>query len=66
VSQEILIQAIDLAAPVSVGSTRLPVTWVSYPSASPSGNVGSLALATMAVTIDMANRRLRIIPSAPR
>lgn len=64
VSQVIPIRSIDLAAPVSVGTTRLPVTAVGYPSASPAGNLGSLALATMAVTIDYANRRLRIVPSA--
>jgi predicted aspartyl protease len=65
VNQEILIQEIDLAAPVSVGTTRLPVTAIGFPSAAPPGNLGSLALGTMAVTVDYANRRLRIVPSQP-
>jgi len=65
VSQEIAVQAIDLAAPVSVGTTRLAVASVGFPSASPAGNIGSLALRNMALTVDFANRRLRIVPSAP-
>lgn len=64
VSQEIALQAIDLAAPVRVGTTQLPVTDVGYPAVASVGNIGSLALATMAVTIDYPNRRLRIVPSA--
>lgn len=63
ISQEIQLQAIDLAAPVSVGATRLAVTDVGFPSAAPAGNIGSLALRDMAVTVDYANRRLRIVPS---
>jgi hypothetical protein len=63
VSQEIQLQAIDLAAPVSVGATRLAVTDVGFPSAAATGNIGSLALRGMAVTVDYANRRLRIVPS---
>ena len=65
VSQEIMLQEIDLAAPVRVGTTTLPVTAVGYPSPAPPGNIGSRALATMAVTIDYPNRRIRIVPSAP-
>jgi hypothetical protein len=63
VSQEIKLQALDLAAPVSVGATRLPVAAVGFPAPTPSGNIGSLALKTMMVTLDVANRRVRIVPS---
>jgi predicted aspartyl protease len=63
VSQEIQLKAVGLAAPVSIGATRLPVTDVGFPSAGPTGNIGSLALRTMAVTIDTANRRVRVVPS---
>ena len=66
VSQEIALQAIDLAAPVRVGATRLPVTEIGFPSIAAVGNVGSLALGGMAVTVDYPNRRLRIVPSAGR
>lgn len=65
VSQEIHLQAIDLAAPVSIGTIRLPaVAAVAYPSVAPVGNIGSQALRNMVVTLDYANRRLRIGPSA--
>jgi predicted aspartyl protease len=64
ISQEIALQAVDLAAPVRIGSTTLPVTDVGYPAIAPVGNVGSLALQAMAVTIDYPNRRLRVVPSA--
>jgi hypothetical protein len=64
VSQEIEIRALALTVPVSVGTTRLPVTSVGYPAAAPPGNIGSLALAGMALTVDYANRRVRIVPSA--
>lgn len=63
VSQEIQLQAIDLAAPVSVGATRLPITDVGFPAVASAGNIGSQALAGMAVTVDYANRRVRIVPS---
>lgn len=67
VSQEIELKTIELAVPVSVGATRLPVTSVGYPSPAPPGNLGSPALQTMAVTLDYANARVRIVPSpAPR
>jgi len=55
---------VDLAAPVRIGSTILPITDVGYPAIAPVGNVGSLALQAMAVTIDYPNRRLRVAPSA--
>lgn len=64
ISQEIVIQERDLTVPVSVGTTRLPVTTVSFPSAASPGAIGSLALGSMAVTIDYPHRRLRIVPSA--
>jgi predicted aspartyl protease len=63
VSQEVSLQAIDLAAPVRVGGTLLPVTAAGFPALGSVGNIGSQALATMAVTVDYANRRLRIVPS---
>lgn len=63
VSQEIELKAIDLAAPVSVGTTRLPVSGVAYPSIAEVGNIGSKALPGMVVTIDVANKRLRIVPA---
>jgi hypothetical protein len=63
VSQEIELHSLDLAVPVSIGATPLPVATVSYPAAAPPGNIGSLALAGMALTIDYANARLRIVPS---
>ena len=66
VSQEIALHAVDLAAPVRVGATRLAVTDVGYPAIAAVGNIGSLALGNMAVTIDYPNRRLRIVPSAAR
>lgn len=65
VSQTVEIQAIDLAVPVRVGATQLPVTSVGYPSVAPPGNLGSLALQTMVVTLDYANARVRIVPSRP-
>lgn len=65
VSQEMEIKAVDLAVPVSVGATQLPVTSVAYPSVAPPGNLGSMALQTMAVTLDYANARVRIVPSQP-
>ena len=64
VSQAIDIRALDLTQPVTVGTTRLPVTSVGYPAAAPPGNIGSLALAGMALTVDYANRRVRIVPIA--
>jgi len=64
VSQEIEIRSLGLTVPVSVGTTRLPVAAVGYPAAAPPGNIGSLALAGMALTVDYANRRVRIVPSA--
>jgi hypothetical protein len=63
VSQELQLQAIDLAVPVSVGATRLPITDVGFPAVASAGNIGSQALAGMAVTVDYANRRVRIVPS---
>jgi predicted aspartyl protease len=63
VSQEISLRAIDLAAPVRVGRTLLPVTAAGFPALGTVGNIGSSALGTMAVTVDYANRRLRIVPS---
>ena len=63
VSQEVSLRAIDLAAPVRVGATHLPVTAAGFPAVGRVGNIGSPALATMAVTIDYPNRRLRIVPS---
>jgi hypothetical protein len=63
VSQEIEIRSLDLTAPVSVGTTSLPVTTVGYPAAAPPGNIGSLALVGMALTVDYSNRRVRIVPS---
>lgn len=63
VSREIALQAIGLAAAVRVGTTVLPITDVGYPAVASVGNIGSLALRDMAVTIDYPNRRLRIVPS---
>lgn len=63
VSQEIQLQAIDLAAPASVGATRLAISEVAFPAATSAGNIGSLALVGMALTVDYTNRRVRIVPS---
>lgn len=63
VSREIPLREIDLAAPVRFGSTALPVTAVAYPAIGSVGNIGSLALQTMIVSVDQANRRVRIVPS---
>jgi predicted aspartyl protease len=63
VSQSVSLQAIALAAPVRVGATPLAVTEAGFPALGQVGNLGSPALAAMAVTIDYANRRLRIVPS---
>ena len=63
VSQEIPLQEIDLAAPVRVGDDRAagdrgrPIR-----RSRPVGNIGSLALQAMAVTVDQRNRRVRIAP----
>ncbi len=62
-SREFPLQEIDLAAPVRAGTTMLPVTAVAFPAVASAGNVGSLALQAMAVTVDQANRRVRIAPS---
>lgn len=64
VSQEFEISAVDLAAPVRVGSLTLPITSVTFPSPSPTGVLGSAALQGLAVTVDQKNRRVRIVPSA--
>ncbi len=64
VSQEIPLHEIDLAAPVRIGATALPVTAVAYPAVATLGNVGSRALQAMAVSVDQRNRRVRIVPSA--
>ncbi len=63
VSREVPLQEIDLAAPVRAGATVLPVTAVAFPAVAAAGNIGSLALQAMAVTVDQANRRVRIAPS---
>jgi predicted aspartyl protease len=63
VNQQLTLQAIDLTAPVVIGSTDLGVSSVGFPSAGPQANVGSLALTNMAVTIDSANRRVKVVPS---
>ncbi|MEA3030487.1 MAG: hypothetical protein QOG13_1812 [Sphingomonadales bacterium] len=65
VSREIPLQEIDLAAPVRAGTTRLPVTAVAWPAVASLGNIGSLALQNMVVTVDQANRRVRIAPGRP-
>lgn len=63
VSQEMKIEAADLAAPVLVGTTKLAVSRVGYPSAGPIANIGSLALTGISVTLDIANRRAGLVPS---
>jgi len=63
VSREVSLQEIDLAAPVRAGTTLLPVTAVAFPAVAAAGNIGSLALRDMAVTVDQVNRRARIAPS---
>lgn len=60
VSREIPLREIDLAAPVRFGTTALPVTTVAYPAIGAAGNIGSLALQTMVVSVDQVNRRVRI------
>ena len=62
VSQEIQILGVDLTAPATIGTTRLPITQVAYPSVTV-GNLGSAGLKGMAVTLDAANGRARIVPS---
>jgi predicted aspartyl protease len=62
VSREIPLQEIDLAAPVRAGTTALPVTAVAWPAVASLGNIGSLALRNTVVTVDQANRRVRIAP----
>jgi hypothetical protein len=63
VNQEIAFKAIDLTAPVMVGDTDLHIASAGFPSAGPISNIGSLALAKMAVTIDLTNMRARVVPS---
>jgi hypothetical protein len=62
VSREIPLREIDLAAPVRAGTTPLPVTAVAWPAVAALGNIGSLALRDMVVTVDQPNRRVRIVP----
>jgi len=62
VSREFPLQEIDLAAPVRAGTTLLPVTAVAWPAVASVGNIGSLALQNMVVTVDQPNRRVRIAP----
>ena len=50
------LQEIDLAAPVRFGTTRLPVTAVAFPAIGGLGNIGSLALQRMVVSVDQPNR----------
>jgi Aspartyl protease len=64
VSQEIVIGSVALAAPVTIGTTVLPVTSIGFPAPAPPGNLGSRGLSGMALTIDYANARVRIVPSA--
>jgi len=63
VSQVVEISSVDLDAPVTIGTTRLPVTTVGFPAVAPPGNIGSLALQGMALTVDYANARVRVVPS---
>jgi predicted aspartyl protease len=63
VSQEIQIMGVGLSVPVTIGTTRLPITQVAYPSVTV-GNLGSAGLQGMAVTLDAANGRARVVPSA--
>lgn len=65
VSREFPLQEIDLAAPVRVGTTLLPVSAVAWPAVASVGNIGSLALQNMVVTVDQPNRRVRIVPGGP-
>lgn len=62
INREVPLQEIALAAPVRAGSTALPVTAVAFPALGGAGNIGSLALQTMVVMVDQANRRVRIVP----
>jgi hypothetical protein len=62
VSQEIHIMGADLAVPVTIGTTRLPITQVAYPSVTV-GNLGSAGLQGLAVTLDAVNGRVRVVAS---
>lgn len=62
VSQEIVLSAKKLTAPVTLGGSKLKVTEVAWPSIA-AGNVGSLALTGQAFTLDLANNRLKVAPS---
>lgn len=63
-SREFAISEVTLAVPVTLGTVRLPVDAVTFPSPGPVGAVGSAALAGMSITIDQRNRLLRIEPGA--
>ena len=52
-----------LAVPVTVGSARLPIAAVGWPSPQPGGSLGSRALAGMAVTID-ADSQLALVETS--
>ncbi|MBA3677950.1 MAG: aspartyl protease family protein [Sphingosinicella sp.] len=54
---------IDLAAPVTLGGSQLPITRASYPSLGPVGNMGSKALQSGSVTIDQRNSRIQVTQS---
>lgn len=53
-----------LAVPVTAGAVRLPVQAVGWPSPRPGGNLGSRAMAGMAVTIDAASQLATVAYSA--
>jgi hypothetical protein len=53
-----------LAVPVTAGTVRLPIQAVGWPSPRSGGNLGSRAMAGMAVTIDTASQLAHVAYSA--
>ena len=61
---EFPIMEAPLAADVTVGGAKLPVTTVGWPNPRPGANLGSKGMAGMTVAIDAAGKRVLVGPSA--
>ena len=66
VSQTFDLFAVDLAAPVRLGSVTLPVTEVGYPTPVNRANLGGAAFRNTRLTLDLGRGRLRVRPGQAR
>ncbi len=61
---EMEIKQADIALPVRLGDTPLPVTSITWPALDDLANLGSRAFASSVLRIDQRNRRVDVRPSA--